>query len=44
MNNSVIYENLTEDEYFEKLEDLAQEYYDTGIPNPVDLKTEILKD
>ena len=39
----VIYSKLTEEEYFNKLEDLAQDYYDTGIPHPTDLKTEIVK-
>ena len=41
--DALLYENLTEEEYFDKLEDLAQEYYDTGIPHPTDLKTEIVK-
>mgnify|MGYP001229995271 FL=1 len=42
-NDSIIFENLTEEECFDKLEDLAQDYYDTGIPHPTDLKTEIVK-
>tara|TARA_B100000427_G_C15096299_1_gene415146 strand:+ start:110 stop:286 length:177 start_codon:yes stop_codon:yes gene_type:complete len=37
----VLYENLTEQEYFDKMEDLAQEYYNCGVPNPLDLNTEI---
>jgi len=37
-----IYSNLTEEEYFNVMEDLSTEYYQTGSPNPEDLETEIL--
>lgn len=37
-----IYSNLTEEEYFNIMEDLSIEYYQTGSPNPEDLETEIL--
>ena len=40
----IIFENLTEDEYFDKMEELSQEFYDTGTPNPQDLTTEIIGD
>lgn len=40
-NGKKIYSDLTQDEYFDRLEDLAIEYYQTGSPNPSDLKTEI---
>lgn len=38
-----IYTNLTEEEYFDTMEDLATEFYQTGAPCPEDLETEILK-
>ena len=37
-----IYTNLTEEEYFNVMEDLSIEYYQTGTPKPEDLETEIL--
>ena len=33
--------NLTEEEYFDLMEDLAQEFYEGKLPNPLDLTTEI---
>lgn len=39
----VIYRDLTEEEYFDTMEDLAHEFYQTGTPNPQDLDTEILR-
>jgi hypothetical protein len=37
-----IYSSLTEEEYFNTMEDLAIEFYQTGSPNPEDLTTEII--
>ena len=37
-----IYSGLTEEEYFDTMEDLSIEYYQTGSPSPEDLETEIL--
>jgi len=37
-----IYSNLTETEYFQIMEDLSIEYYQTGSPRPEDLETEII--
>ena len=37
-----IYTGLTEEEYFNTMEDLSIEYYQTGSPSPIDLETEIL--
>lgn len=39
-----IYCNLTEEEYFDAMEDLAEEYYRTGSPRPDELETEIIGD
>ena len=40
----VIYSKLTEEEYFDKLEELSQDFYINGVPHPEDLKTVILMD
>jgi hypothetical protein len=37
-----IYSSLTEEEYFDVMEDLSIEFYQTGSPSPEDLETEIL--
>jgi hypothetical protein len=37
-----IYSSLTEEEYFQIMEDLSIEFYQTGSPRPEDLETEIL--
>lgn len=37
-----IYSNLTEEEYFNIMGDLADEYYQTGSPNPDEIETEII--
>lgn len=37
-----IYSNLTEEEYFNIMEDLSVEYYQTGTPNPEEIETEII--
>ena len=37
-----IYTGLTEEEYFNVMEDLSIEFYQTGSPKPEDLETEIL--
>ena len=37
-----IYTSLTEEEYFNVMEDLSIEFYQTGSPRPEDIETEIL--
>lgn len=37
-----IYSNLTEEEYFDIMENLSVEFYQTGSPRPEELKTEII--
>lgn len=39
-----IYNDLTEEEYFDTMEDLAQQFYETGSPDPSELETEITKE
>ena len=36
-----MYKNLGQLEYFEVMEDLALEYYQTGSPDPAELETKI---
>ena len=37
----VIYKDLTEEEYFDTMEDLSVQFYQTGSPRPEELDTEI---
>jgi len=37
-----LYSHLTQEEYFDTMEDLSIEYYQTGSPRPEDLDTEII--
>ena len=41
-NGRKIYSNLSEEEYFDIMEDLAAEFYQTGSPNPNEIETEII--
>jgi len=41
-NGRKIYSELTEEEYFDVMEDLAQEYYKNGTPAASELHTEII--
>ena len=41
--NKVLHKNLTETEYFDMMEDLSIEFYQTGFPRPQDLETKITK-
>jgi len=43
-NNKVLCKDLTEEEYFDMMENLSVEFYQTGSPKPEDLKTEITKE
>lgn len=38
----IIYSSLTEEEYFDTMENLAIEFYQTGSPRSEDIETEIL--
>ena len=37
----VLFENLTEEEYMDKMQDLADEFFGNGTPHPLELRTEI---
>jgi hypothetical protein len=38
-----IYSSLTQEEYFDVMEDLAYDFYQTGSPNPNEIETEVIK-
>jgi hypothetical protein len=42
LNGRKIYSSLSEEEYFDIMESLSIEYYQTGSPRPEELKTEII--
>ena len=37
----VLYDNLTEEEYFDKMQDLADEFFANGTPHPLELETDV---
>jgi hypothetical protein len=39
-----IYSDLTEQDFFDIMEDLAQEFYKSGVPDPSEIETEIIGD
>jgi hypothetical protein len=39
-NGRIIYNNLTQDEMFDIMDDLSDEFHETGLPNPEDLMVE----
>lgn len=43
-NGRKIYADLSENEYFDIMEDFAVEYYQTGSPRPDELDTEIIEE
>ena len=43
-NGDKIYTNLTEEEYFNAMEDLASQFYETGSPKPHEIQTEMYND
>ena len=36
-----LFENLTEEEYMNKMQDLADDFFKNGTPHPLELRTEI---
>ena len=39
----LVHENLTQDEYFDAMQDLAEEFYNTGSPLSDELETKIIR-
>lgn len=42
-NNKVIFEDVSEMEYFDIMEDLAVEFYQTGTPHPDEITYEMIE-
>jgi hypothetical protein len=40
----VIYQNLSQEAMFEVMDELSQQFYETGLPNPNDLVVECVGD
>ena len=40
----VLFKNLTQEEYFDIMEDLSIEYYQKGSPHPSSIEVKIVKD
>ena len=39
-----IYSNLSQDDYFDVMEDFAQQFYEQGSPQPYELTTELIEE
>lgn len=44
VNGKVLFKGLTDDEMFDRLDDLALEYYQCGSPEPDKIKTQIIRE
>jgi hypothetical protein len=42
-NGQPIGKELTQEEYFDMMLDLAQDFYENGAPDPAELTTEVVK-
>ena len=40
-NGKLLAERLTEEEYMDKMQDLADEFFKSGTPHPLDLVTDV---
>jgi hypothetical protein len=43
-NGRVLYQYLSQEEMFKIMDELSQQYYETGVPNPDDLMVECVGD
>ena len=43
-NGRMIYKNLTRLEYFDMMEDLSDEFYQKGFPDPAKIETKIIQE
>ena len=41
LNGNVLFDNLTEEEYFDKMQDLADQFFADGSPHPLELETDV---
>ena len=40
-NGKILVEGLTEEEYMDKMQDLADEFFEKGTPHPLELVTDV---
>ena len=40
-NGKILAEGLTEEEYMDKMQDLADEFFENGTPHPLELDTDV---
>ena len=40
-NGKILAEGLTEEEYMDKMQDLADEFFANGTPHPLELETDV---
>lgn len=40
----VLYQHLSQEEMFEVMDELSEQFYKTGVPNPEDLMVECVND
>ena len=43
-NERVLYHSLSQEEMFDVMDELSQQFYETGLPNPEDLVVECIGD
>ena len=43
IDGKVAYKDLSQDEYFTTMEDLAQDFYISGVPHPKSIQTEFIE-
>ena len=43
-NGRVLYQYLSQEDMFEVMDELSQQFYETGLPNPEDLVVECIGD
>jgi hypothetical protein len=43
-DQEILYKDLTEEEYFDMMEDLSREYYLKGFPDPTKIETKIIQE
>ena len=43
IEGKIAYKDLSQDEYFNTMEDLAQDFYISGVPHPTVIKTEFIE-
>ena len=40
-NGEEVFTDLSQNEYFDKMDELAEEFYEKGTPHPLELRTDV---